>query len=81
MIRKMKLEVYFNGGRSEHIEKDIVYEGGSEEEIADMISKHENEILYYMQTGDNKGVGCFCFNGFMLTKDNIRAIQLVESDY
>lgn len=81
MIRRMKIDVFFGGGRNDHIEKDIIYEGESEEEIAKMIQDHENDILYFMRTGDNKGEECFCLNGFMIKKNGIRAIQLSESDY
>ena len=46
-----------------------------------MIQDHENDILYFMRTGDDKGEECFCLNGFMIKKNGIRAIQLSESDY
>lgn len=49
--------------------------------IAAQIEKDENELLYYMRTGDMKGEKCFVFQGFMVTKGAITAAQLKEPEY
>lgn len=61
------------------VEKDITYIGDSLEEIASDIDRDNNELLYYMREGDDKGVKAFCFGGFMFRKNGIYAAKMSES--
>lgn len=78
MIKKMQLEIYSGGG---HIERELIYDGKDAEEIAGKIAHDENELLYFMRTGDTKGEKCFVFQGFMFVKGAITAAQLQEPEY
>lgn len=78
MIKTMQLEIFSGGGV---LEREIRYEANTMEEIAKMIEDDENELLYYMQTGDTKGVRCFVFQGFMFAKASITAAQMKEPDF
>ena len=64
-----------------HIEKDLFYQGGSEEETASLIMKDENELMEYMRTRDDRGIKSFCFCGFMFEKEKIIAAQLSEPEF
>ena len=46
-----------------------------------MIQRDENELLYYMRTGDDKGEKCFVFQGFMFSKKPITAAQIKEPEF
>ena len=74
MIRKIKVEV-------NDTEKIIEYEGETEMEIAKQIQADENELLYYMQTGDEAGSKCFCFRGYMIKKANILTARFTDPDF
>lgn len=49
-------------------------------DIAQNISRDENNLLDYMQSQDDEGVKSFCFGGFMFQKEGIIAAQITESD-
>ena len=78
MIKKMNLEIFTGGG---YIERELVYEGKTEKEIAAKIQEDENELLEYMRTGNEQGVKCFVFQGFMLAKKPIQAAQFREPEF
>ena len=78
MIKKMSLEIFSGGG---YIERELVYEGKNEKEIAAQIQRDENELLEYMRTGNDKGEKCFVFQGFMLAKKPLQAVQLKEPEF
>lgn len=78
MVKKMNLELFTAGG---HIERELTYEGKDAAEIASQIQRDENELLYYMRTGDIKGEKAFVFQGFMFTKATLIAAQLSEPEY
>lgn len=78
MVKKMTLEIFSGGG---YIERELTYEGKDAKEIAEQIQRDENELLYYMRTGDIKGEKAFVFQGFMFTKCTITAAQLKEPEY
>ena len=78
MIRKMSLEIFSGGG---YIERELVYEGKDMKEIQEKIQADENELLYYMRTGDDKGEKCFVFQGFMLAKKPLQAVQMREPEF
>ena len=78
MIRKMNLEIFTGGG---YIERELVYEGRNEKEIAAQIQEDENELMEYLRTGKDKGVKCFVFQGFMLAKRPILAAQFKEPEF
>lgn len=84
MMRRMKIEVFTgsknSGGGAAHIEHDLVYEGDTAEEIAEMIMRDENALLEYLNTGDDHGQKAFVFQGFMLLKKPILAAQITEAD-
>lgn len=63
------------------IEKDLIYEGDTEEDIARNIMRDENALLEYMETEEDLGVKSFVFQGFMFKKDGILAAQFAEPDY
>lgn len=79
--KKYKIELWKSNGGGTKIEEDIVYYGTSLEDIAAQVDRHQEEILYYMQTGDFKKEKSFCFNGLMINKAGIIAIRLSEADY
>lgn len=78
MLRKVKLYIKYAGGG---IEKDLIYDGDSDEEIAKNIMRDENALLEYMETEEDHGVRSFVFQGFMFKKDGILAAQITEPDY
>lgn len=80
--RKMKLDIWLakaNGGGN--ITLDLIYEGKTLDEIANQIDRDQEEIFYYMNTGDTKKQQCFCFQGMMIRKAGIQAIRLSEADF
>lgn len=79
--RKYKIELWKSNGGGTKIEEEIIYYGISLKDIAKQVDRDEEEILYYMQTGDMKKQRCFCFNGLMINKAGIVAIRLSEADY
>ena len=83
MMRRMKIEAYTSqnrGGGVGLISHDLVYEGDTLEEIAEMIMKDENALLEYLNTGNDHGQKAFVFQGFMLLKKPILAAQITEAD-
>lgn len=78
MIKKMSLEIFSGGG---YIERELVYEGKDEKEIAAQIQRDENALLEYMRTGKTNGEKCFVFQGFMLAKKPIQAAQFREPEF
>lgn len=78
MIKKMSLEIFTGGG---YIERELVYEGKDEKEIAAQIQRDENALLEYMRTGEMHGEKCFVFQGFMLAKKPIQAAQFKEPEF
>lgn len=68
------------GGGVGLISHDIVYEGDTLEEIAEMIMRDENALLEYFNTGDDHGQKAFVFQGFMLLKKPLVAAQITEAD-
>lgn len=77
MISKtVHLDLFYSWGG---IERQITYYGESLEEIAADIDRDNNELLYYLQTGDKKGEKAFCFGGFMFRKEGIYAAKISES--
>lgn len=79
MTKTMIIELIYSGGGI--VEKEILYQGSTMEEIARNIEIDENNLLEYMQTGDFKGVKAFCFGGFMFHKAGIIAAQMREPDF
>lgn len=69
------------GGGNAPITEDIIYEGRTLKEIAALIDKDQEEIAYYMQTGDFKKIHCFCFQGLFIKKAGIVAIKLSEAEF
>lgn len=83
MMRRMKIEAYTSqnrGGGVGLISHDLVYEGDTLEEIAEMIMKDENALLDYFNTGNTHGRKAFVFQGFMLLKEPLVAAQITEAD-
>lgn len=84
MMRRMKLEVFTgskkSGGGTGRIERDLVYEADTPEEIAEIIMRDENALLDYLTTGKEHGQKAFVFQGFMLRKSAIVAAQITEAD-
>ena len=78
MLKKMTLEIFMGGG---YIERELEYQGKDEKEIADMIQRDENALLYYMRTGDEHGEKRFVFQGFMFRKGTITAAQIKEPEF
>ena len=78
MIKKMVLEIFSGGG---YIERELVYEGKDEKEIAGKIQADENALLEYMRTEKDNGEKCFVFQGFMFAKKPIQAAQFREPEY
>ena len=64
-----------------YIERELVYEGKDEKEIAALIQADENALLEYMRTGQENGERCFVFRGFMFKKCSITAAQIREPEY
>ena len=64
-----------------YIDKELIYEGANKKEIAKMIDKDQNDLLQYMQTGDEKSQKAFCFCGYMFCKKGIAAAQMSEPEY
>lgn len=81
IYRKMKLQIWTNRSNGAAIEQDIMYEGGTEAEVLALIVHDQEEISYYMKTGDTKKIQCFCFQGIYIKKAGIVAIKLSEADY
>ena len=52
--KKYKIELWKSNGGGTKIEEDIIYYGSSLKDIARQVDKDQEEILYYMQTGDMK---------------------------
>ena len=78
MIKKMSLEIFSGGG---YIERELVYEGKDLKEIQEQIQRDENALLEYMRTGNDQGEKCFVFQGFMLAKKPLQAVQLKEPEF
>ena len=78
MIKKMSLEIFTGGG---DFERELVYEGKDEKEIAAQIQRDENALLEYMRTGEMNDEKCFVFQGFMLAKKPIQAAQFREPEF
>lgn len=78
MIKKMVLEIFTGGG---YIERELVYEGKDEKELAGKIQEDENALLEYMRTEKDNGEKCFVFQGFMLRKALITAAQFREPEF
>jgi len=78
MVKKMNLEIFSGGG---YIERELVYKGRNEKEIAAQIQADENALLEYMRTGEMNGEKCFVFQGFMLAKKPIQAAQFREPEF
>lgn len=78
MIKKMVLEIFTGGGC---IERELVYEGKDEKEIAAQIQRDENALMDYMRTEDMHGEKCFVFQGFMFRKIAIAAAQFREPEF
>lgn len=82
MKKKMKLEIWTQkSGGGPLITEDVIYEGSSIKEIAALINKDQDEIDYYMKTGDFKKIQCFCFQGLFIKKAGIVAIKLYEAEF
>lgn len=79
MKKTMRLELYFYGGG--YIDKELIYEGADKKEIAKMIDRDQNDLLQYMQTGDENNQKAFCFCGYMFRKKGIAAAQISEPEY
>lgn len=79
MIRKINLTLKYTGGG--YIEKELTYEGETDEEISAAIMREENALLEYMTTEDDGGVKAFVFQGFMFKKSGILAAQFSEPEY
>lgn len=75
----MTVELHYLGGG--YIENEVVYSGDSLEEIAKDCDRDNNELLYYMQTHDDKGILSFCFGGFMFSKKGLIAARMYEPDF
>ena len=58
-----------------------MYEGKDEKEIQEQIQRDENALLEYMRTGKDNGEKCFVFQGFMLAKKPLQAVQFKEPEF
>ena len=76
MRKTMNLCLFYEGGVK--IDREIAYTGEDLEEIARKIDKDENDLLYYMRTGEEGFEKCFCFSGFMFRKEGILTAQFSE---
>ena len=83
MQRKMKLEIWnkCSGGAGNKIEVEIVFTGRCRTDLLKKIQAAEDEILYFMSTGDMKKEPCFIFGDFIIRKAGIQAIRLTEADF
>lgn len=83
MEKKMKLEIWLaNANRGGcPMEVELIFTGKRRAEITKKIQVVEDEILYYMTTGDTKKEPCFIFGDFIIRKAGIQAIRLSEADY
>ena len=63
------------------MEVEIIFNGKSRAVITKKIQAVEDEIMYYMTTGDTKKEPCFVFGDFIIRKAGIQAIRLAEADY
>ena len=79
MNKRIRLQLLYSGGGV--IDKEIIYHGETNEEIASAIDRDNNELLQYMLTKDDKGQKSFCFSGFMFRKNIILAAQMSEPDF
>lgn len=83
MMRRMKIEAYTSqksGGGVGFISHDLVYEADTLQEISEMITRDENALLEYLNTGKTHGQRAFVFQGFMLLKKPLIAAQITEAD-
>ena len=64
-----------------YFERELVYEGKDEKDIAAQIQRDENALLEYMRTGNEQGEKCFVFQEFMLAKKPIHAAQFREPEF
>ena len=78
MQKKMRLEIYTGGG---YFDRELTYTGRTKAEIAEAVRRDENELLAYMETGDDKGQKAFVFQGFMFRKATLLAAQFSEPEY
>lgn len=76
MKKTMNLCLFYMGGVE--IDREIEYIGEDLEEIAGQIERNENDLWYYMRTGDECGERCFCFSGFMFRKEGLITAQFSE---
>ena len=76
MKKSMNLSLLYAGGVE--IDREIAYTGEDLEEIARQIDKDENDLLYYMRTGEEGFEKCFCFSGFIFRKEGLLTAQLSE---
>jgi len=76
MKKSMNLSLLYAGGVE--IDREIAYTGEDLEEIARKIDKDENDLLYYMRTGEEGFEKCFCFSGFMFRKEGLLTAQFSE---
>ena len=77
MINKnIKIELFYPWGG---VEKDLTYYGETMEEITENIDRDNNELLYYLRTGDDRGKKAFCFSGLIFKKEGIYAAKMSES--
>lgn len=79
IAKRMMIELIFIGGVL--TERELVYTGNDEKEVAALIDKDQNELLQYMLTGDDKGAQAFCFCGFMFKKKNLLSARLYEPEF
>ena len=63
------------------MEVELIFTGKSRAVITKKIQAIEDEIMYYMTTGDTKKEPCFVFGDFIIRKAGIQAIRLAEADY
>ena len=63
------------------LEREITYSGETAEDIEKQIEKDRSAIKDWMEMGFVRGSECFDFNGFMLKKKHIAAIEITEADY
>ena len=76
MKKTMILHLLYAGGVE--FEKELEYIREDLEDIANQINKDENNLFYYMRTGENHDELCFCFCGFMFRKEGLLAAQITE---
>lgn len=77
MKKVMNLSLFYAGGGG--IERELVYEGDTLEDIARQIEKDENQLLCFMRTkAEESSENCLVFCGFMFTKTGLLAAQITE---